>query len=600
MHVERRAQLRSTKVVASLAIAVIVAIGAWTKFASLGTMATHVDDVGVATVIMEARHFSTDSSVRAQLLKKGSGGPLSAVMRRLDAAGRLDLAVRAVPYVIVPVSFTYAPAQFFVTAGLLRPGLSYRDVIWRGRLPSALAGTLAALLAALVAVRIRGRQAAVRSVVAAAVMACSWELLLLSSQMHNYAAGVTGALLLMLMLLSTRGRPSFGEAVAEGVALAALPWLHYQILFLLPPYLLVRAWRMLGVMKSKAQVARTLVLVVLPTMLSVALLYHYFLGRHVVEGVHWNAGANGEFGFSFAPGLTLLGKISYALRFFVVNGVESLRSLLSFVPESSGLFVASTALMLLLAGAGALSFGRDRSTRARAVSIFLLASAGVWVVLVVLGKVTLSPTRHSVILLPFAALLIAEGVCALGDWLNRPRTIGMAVAAAIVASFLWTRALELAARKDPFDDARIQEMVAQAKPDLIITYRCSWNLRVMQSIDAPLFDSGCVAGPNAQWTTARPVTAPRRILFISTSFPLDSSEFQLQRRVLNDSMPSPLLTRPWSEYRATTLAAVLPQRTIEFSGRIARGADNVQTALLSYGGLRATLLELTERVPARP
>jgi len=599
-HDEARAKLRMARVVTWLLVGAICAVGGWSKIRSLSTVATHVDDVGVAVVILEAKRYSTEATVRAQLVKRGGGGPLSAVMRRLDAAGQLGLAVRAVPYVIVPVSFTYAPVQFFFTASLLHNGLSYRDVIWRGRVPSAVAGTLAALLAALVGFRIRGAGAGVRAVVAAAVVACSWELLLLSSQMHNYATGVAGALLLLLLLLSTTGYPRLRAAVAEGVALAVLPWFQYQILFLLPPYLLARSWRMLGVTKSKPRVAAALTLIAAPALVSSVLLYHYFLGRHAVEGVHWNAGAHGEFGFAFAPGLSVLAKAGYTLRFFATNSIESLRAVLSFVPESSGLFRPAAVLLLGLAGIGAFSLSSDRSARARPITVFLLATSGVWAVLVVLGNLTLSPTRHSVILLPFAALLIGEGARAIGNWTRRPQLLGATIVLFVLTSFLTTLAPEITARKDPFDEEAVHALIAQTKPDLVVSYRCSWNLRVMRALGAPLFDSGCIAGPNARWAAPAPTDEPTRILFLSTGIPLDSTEFQLQRRVLNASLPSPWLTREWNDYRATTVAEVVPQRTIEFSARIARGADSLQTALLNYGGLRATLLEATGRAPARP
>lgn len=571
-----------------VAMVIVLIVCAWTKWMVLPTMATHVDDLIVATTILDARNELAVVEIRPP----GDTGPVSALERDLRRAKRLGVPAAAAEFLVtavsVPVHSTYAPAQFLLTTALVRDAVGYRRTLQVGRLPSFLSGVLASVLAALAAFRLGGPQARARAIVAAALVGCSWELLIFSAQMESYAIGVAGAALLALMLVRVSAAPTRRELLLEGMCVALVPWLQYQLVFLLPAYLIVRVWQLSRGWSSLTAVARSSAIALLPVVASAAIVYRFFLSHYSGAGVSWNAGPAGEFLFLLPAGASFGAAFDYAMRFFSTNTVLTLASMVSFLPEQNPGYWAAALLTLFLGGAGTVALVREPDIRSRSLAAFVGVTAVIWILMVVAGKITLSPTRHSLVLLPLIALLAAEGACAVGARLRRPVTVPLAYVGFVVLTFVLNYPAEARLRSDPFDEPSMRALVVESDADLIVSYHCTRNLRIMIDLGAPLFDWGCGSSP--RWIGPMLLEPPRRILFVSARDPLSAEAFSHARIVLDSVMRRPLLEDNLERYRVTVLRKVEGSRPLEVSSRTINGTNSLYVTLLEpREGSRAPL-----------
>jgi hypothetical protein len=549
----------------------ILALGAWTKWRVLPTMGTHIDDLVVAVTILDTRTESAD-----ELRRRLGSGAVSRVLRWVDARGYLWTAASVGPFFSVPASTTYAPAQFVLTAALLRGPAEYRTILVKGRLPSFLAGAFAAALAALVGFRLGGPAAPARAIALAALVAFSWELVIFSAQMESYAIGVVGVFLMLSMLLRDPERPSRDRYLPEALVLVLMPLIQYQMIFLLPGYVLVRWWQVWRGRRRASDVVRMSVAVVAPAAVSTAAVFVFFLHHYSNAGVGWNAGPGREFLFDVPAHAPAGDVLAYAVRFFAANAVISLAAMTSFLPEAHRAYWPAAAVILGLAAAGAASLAWRRDARARAVLGFVAVAAAVWIVLIVTGKLTLSPTRHSLVLLPIVAVFTAEGACALGVVFGRPAACAVALAASVVFGFSATYSAEVERLRDPFDEAEMRAAIRDSGAEVVVSHSCTGNLRLVRDLGAPLFDWGCGA---RRWEGAMLSAQPDRILFVSTRSPLSRDIFeQIRGHVGALGGVAPLLER-FESYDETVLKA-LEGPTHEFSSRTVNGGISLHMSLL--------------------
>lgn len=225
------------------ATACAIGIGCWTKARAVPVMVTLIDDVGVAATTLRSQAVTTPDAIRTKLARPDNRGPLASTLHLIARLGGAPLIARVTSSLSIVTESTYAPAQFLITGLLLHDGLSYQQLLVRGRLPSVLFGILAPLLLAFVAYRLGGSGAGARTLIAAALVACSWELTIHSAQMEPYALGLLASVAIIGLLLSRPEQfPTTRSAILEGLAVGVLPWCNYQILFLLPAYAAARAW----------------------------------------------------------------------------------------------------------------------------------------------------------------------------------------------------------------------------------------------------------------------------------------------------------------------------------------------------------------------
>jgi hypothetical protein len=549
------------------ALIVIVTLAAVSKLAVIATLQTHVDDLLPALLITEARDRAAN----------GSTTPLSSDRKR-DRLGKFvqrTAGFNLKEYLTVPFHTTYAPGQFLVTAALLPHRGPYRDTLILGRSPSMFFGIIAPAILALAALRLGGAGAHWRALTAATIVAGSWELWLFSAQMESYAIGIAGFGVMCWLLAAAPTSPSRIALWREAVIVAALPWLQYQFLFLLPAYLAARLWQLIAAGHPRRRLIRLGIPVLVLSAMSASVLFVLFLHQRSGDGVNWNAGPGNEFLFQIDPGASWSGILRYAIGFFAANTWLSLSAMVSFVPEPHQAYVPANALVLGLTVIGLVRLSSLHDARHRSLLVFALVMAATWAALVVAGKVTLSPTRHMLMFLPAIGLYAAIGAEAVAVWSGRTAIVITAVVATIVIGFGSTYAGEVARRRGQFDEQRIYALVAETRPQLIVSYSCTNNLELMPRLTVPQLYESCGGG----WTTRgeAPLDGPTRILFVSEWEGYTAAALRDAQQGFEEVTGRAGLG---NDYLVTVLQAVPGTAPDEVSARTVNGSNGLYLTLL--------------------
>ena len=590
-----------------IGVLLIVATTAIAKARAVPAMVTHVDDVGVAVTLLESQAVASPAAVAAGLARNGGHGPLALLVRGATAVGAAPVIAKIGSSLAVSQQWTYAPAQFLLTGALIHRGLTYQQLLVRGRFPSLLFATLVPLLLALIGWRVGGERRAALALLTAAIGACSIELSLHAAQMENYALGTLAATaLLMLLVVSAEARVTPGRAVGEACILALLTWCQYQLLFMLPAYALARGWQSLhtgathtGATRSGATrteltrtaLTRATIWGALPLVVSSAALYHYFLYLWAGAGVSWNAGPHQEYLFAIPQSAGVGAALTYLATFFIGNTIATITAVTAVLPDTSP---AASALGLLstgLAVVGIRVMWRSGTVVDRSILLLSGTLALTWVALIGIRALTLSPTRHALIWLPFLALFIARAITARGT-VAVSTAVSTVAAAAMVGAYLSAMPTVMADRTNPFHESELVALADSTQADLIVGFNCTDDLALMPALRAPFFHKACSDLP--QFGTFRRALGPdepRRILFVNSTAPMRADDFRQVQRSMQVILKRPVLAHAESSYTRTDL------RRVEVPG----GSEWKRGIIYGGAGLFVTLYELAgEHSPAEP
>ena len=578
-------------------VLLIVATTAIAKARAVPAMVTHVDDVGVAVTLLESQAVASPAAVAAGLARNGGHGPLALLVRGATAVGAAPLIAKIGSSLAVSQQWTYAPAQFLLTGALIHRGLTYQQLLVRGRFPSFLFAMLVPILLALIGWRVGGERRAALALLTATIGACSIELSLHAAQMENYALGTLAATaLLMLLVLSAEARVTPGRAVGEACVLALLTWCQYQLLFMLPAYAVARGWQSLRTGTTRTELTRTaltraMIWGALPLVVSSAALYHYFLYLWAGAGVSWNAGPHQEYLFAIPQSGGVGAALTYLATFFIGNTIATITAVTAVLPDTSP---AASALGLLstgLAVVGIRVMWRSGTVVDRSILLLSGTLALTWVALIGIRALTLSPTRHALIWLPFLALFIARAITALGT-VAVSTVVSTVAAAAMVGAYLSAMPTVMADRTNPFHESELVALADSTQADLIVGFNCTDDLALMPALRAPFFHKACSDLP--QFGTFRRALGPdepRRILFVNSTAPMRADDFRQVQRSMQVILKRPVLAHAESSYTRTDL------RRVEVLG----GSEWKRGIIYGGAGLFVTLYERAgEHSPAEP
>lgn len=313
---------------------------------------------------------------------------------------------------IIPSLWTYAPVQFWFTQALLQSDTqySYEEIKWRGRLPSFIFYVLGAIGFYWMLLKsdlgFRGRSSLALAMTA--IIAFSLEERIHAAQMHSYAIGILANVLIIWSLLSLRDIKDksfiFISLLALCIALAV--GMQYQGVLLVASGLLAFVFSVPTQFKNKSFVIRYAYLVALLTGLIYLVVGNIF--GMSSRGINWNAGPHGEFivqGNGWQErGIDFIRLISS----YSAENVYAITSAIELDHFGAQLF-GGIILILCLLGVMYLCL-RAKEERYRFIllftSIYFLAYFG----LVILGKLTFSPTRHLLYFLPMVVVLLGYGI----------------------------------------------------------------------------------------------------------------------------------------------------------------------------------------------
>jgi hypothetical protein len=468
-----------------IGVIMLVAIGV--RVWDLGTHFSHVDDLGVArTLITLQQNPEYDKpSLLSELHESrwslyGRLGHSLAV--KLDNAGLLDALVPAANKLVRIQRFsehwTYAPLQFLITDSMVSDTRTYRENLFWGRVPSLLF-SIAALILCLF---IYQRSNMPGVLPAFLLVALSWEHTIYAKQQESYAIAVfaTTAVILLVLQHTRAQRLSLTLIGSSVLVLSILSYAQYQTLFLVPAFFLatfLHHWREEGRVRLVAVysvASACLVGLVAP-------LYFLFIRQHQNRGIHWNGGPDREFVFS----LESMDSSLDAILFFIKNTFVVLHAMVALVPERSWLYLPFGLLFFVLFVSGIVAFSRNPDSRYRTLGLFMLVVAITWVGLLVSKIIALSPTRHSLILLPIFAIILAEG---LHFWQLKAEQmtsrampwLPFAACGVLLLPFGYYLPGIIAERDDPFNEQRIVALTKQHEVTMIIAADWTHNLGLMR------------------------------------------------------------------------------------------------------------------------
>lgn len=534
----------------SIFLALLIFLGIAVRAAGLSTHFSHIDDHGVARTILNYKNGIEPLPPATTLKDK-----IKNEFRK---------------WTCVPRHWTYAPLQYLMTYAMVWPEQTYRQNLFWGRLPSFLAAVGAFALFLLFYWKYE-RFTTSSVFLAAALFALSWENIIYAQQMQSYAIGVTAAtaILVMLMYVARREKISWLETGVLISTLGVLSYAQYQVLFLVPAFFIALFWAKTSIKKLAASAVFYGVLI--------TPLYLLFLRQQKAQaGVNWNAGPHNEFLFD--------GFFS-AVPFFIQNTFITVTRMIAFVPEEHILFLPISLFFFALLVFGAVRFCRPQERKKKLLGVFFLVTALTWAGLIVMHKLTLGPTRHQLILLPFLLVLIAEGWNGLAHRLQpslRPfATPGLV--SIIVLLFAISFPSIYASRRDRFDEKQLEELFRTYAVGSVISTDYSWQLGLMEGIWRRInyFESETMVYPYHEEI----VDPFQTIAFISQRAPQTPEVFELAKFKLNlyqnlNGRPGKTLNASLKDYQQVYSKEISSDVEVEFSKLTKNGTNGFYLTIL--------------------
>ncbi len=408
---------------------------------------------------------------------------------------------------------TFAPLQFLLTGVLILFSNSYESFLILSRLPSLIFSFLCLLMILKIANNFEDKvYSNIFTVTGFFFLTTSWMFLIYSSQGENFILGVLSILIIIHMMLKINlSQFSIWRSCLVGIFLSVLCLAQYQIFFFLPAFYIAI------LLSSKNGNILVIAIKLLPALLinllSVILIYFIFLKERLAmnPGVHWNAGPNGE--FLYQPNANnILESISYTSEFFFINSFKVLFGILGFTSELNGFSVFYVALVSLISVIG--FFDLVRQKKFRKLSIFVLVSILTWIFLIVIQKLTFSPTRHSLALLPVVLILVSSGIHLISSIFDMKfknfKLIFASIIVGISLSFYFLNFDEIReSRRDGFQLVNIKSLIKENNVEYIAAYGHTTNLNFFPYINNNF---------SRQWINETPYT------YIHTKNEIDQSE----------------------------------------------------------------------------
>lgn len=421
------------------------------------------------------------------------------------------------------------------------------------------------------------------------LLAFSWENIIYAQQMGSYAIGVFSAAALLYLLWKNFQirQPRFSHMLGIVIGLAVLSYTQYQVLFFIPAFLAVlflyyaikncRDLPMLLVRFTSAGLCYALLIF--------PLYFFFLLKKKETAGITWNVGPNQEFQFLLPQG-PALEKLSYAASFFAKNSFLVLSNNFAFIPETHPLYRPFAFLFAAFVLFGIFSLVFSRSLRKKMLALFFFLAAATWACLVVKNKIALSPTRHSLILLPFMVMMFSEGWIRFVHFFKRnAQVFRSALTGGLWTSILIFFALScvpvLKERRDPFHEGELRRLFEEYRPGGVIATDYTINLNLMHSIKSRFnyFESETMDTP-----LAAPDADLNTVAFISHRQPLDRETFNLMRFKVNLRQrmqgKNHFIAGELEDYKVIYSKAIKSDTEVEFSRRTRNGSNNLFLTIL--------------------
>ena len=556
-------------------IILIFVIGFFSRSSTLVSHFTHIDDIGVAKTILNAKISAAQGNTVIENIYNPEHENYNLsykkeIRKYLDKDKHsffLNIIKIIYPYFAIPFFWSYAPIQFIFTTPLLTFAENYEQVKFFGRLPSLIFSLISFPFFFIITRTLFNDRNYYLSLVAASLFFLSWEYLIISQLMHNKAFGVLSFLIIIyfLLKLNTLNQKRYvTNGFKIGILLSFFVYADYQILMIIPAFLATMVWNLLEFKRLNDKI-NSLKFIFFSSfftfILTLPAVFWISIKHLGVLKNSWNSGpivgelSSGEY-FSnywskdyinFRNSETSFGEYFfnwnsfhesylYLPTFFIKNFYILVSRMLSFVSESFFHYETIFIIIYILIPIGLISFLLSKNFNNRIIGRFATSLFIVWIVFVLLSKITLSPTRHSVILLPILCLLTVKGfefiLLLLSKKIFKKEIITISsiiTSITIIFLFLYNYKDVMKYRSDLFKEDRFVNLLESYNVTDILLYdgnlpipflmpklaKNNVNIYFMNSPEWPQFkeDNSFVMNDNI-----------KNISFVSYMYPIDKSE----------------------------------------------------------------------------
>lgn len=377
--------------------------------------------------------------------------------------------------------WTYAPLQIIFSTAFLSEQNSYITNLFISRIPSAVCGILSIIAIYILIKRMYCRKESESKttylpLLAAALITFSWQNIIYSAQAEPYTIGVLFVTIILLFFSYESEFQHKSFFICLSVIMGILCYGQYQIFIFVFTYYLACFWDCL-IKKEYKALLHYLLASIGSLLLTVPILLKIITLGLLSRGTNWNVGPENCYLFTW-PNSNFGEGIEYIFTFFIKNIYLLYENFFVSNKENLGVHLSAIILLLLsILGAIFLQKRKDRKLKVFVNLSFLLI-----LIMIVLGKLTLSPSRHMMVMFPFMILLICEGIVSLGKlWSNK--TIGnkltLALVLAIMLVFFLDYPTEFSKRKMILDEKTIKERVEEYQPDIICAHGYFFAINMM-------------------------------------------------------------------------------------------------------------------------
>ena len=472
---------RENLIVRTLLIIILI-LAVSVRFNALDKHFAHVDDLVVTTKVLETHQ----SSASEMLEKIEVNRP---VVRKVEPifTGLYPLIRSVISAMNVAQWTTYAPGQFVLTSLFINNSSSYGQRLFWSRFASFFIACISMLVLWKTFRVPYGKESAPYAIVGLSILAFSWEHIIYSVQSETYVIGLLAVLISFRLFFYCLKKQHLNlkTSVGVGLILGFLIFLNYQFLFFIPGFFLALLISQKNHLSDfiKSYLPAGVVLGVL-----FLIIYKLFLANVAHMGVNnWNAGPNQEFIFSIPTDAGFLGAVIYSIKFFVSNLFIVFNFLVGFAHNYP---ILNNILAILLLGfflVGVISYHKSQDPNRKFFSRLFYTTCLVWTILVIWQKVSLSPTRHSLILISFIIIFVPEGLKFLASKINFVKThffkFALAIPTVIAVLFFSDYSREMNSRRDPFNPDKIESLITEYNISDIYAYGFTYNLNLMSYIE---------------------------------------------------------------------------------------------------------------------
>lgn len=471
-------------------ILIIVVLSVWSRWYNLDTFTSNIDDHLVAVSILEAKRPMNISSIKSVINDSSItsfNSPPKTFLRFLESKGKLNFTLTLLgpfrQFLSVPNQSTYAPIQFIFTSLLVNESQSLKQILFWGRFPSFLFSLISIyLFYKLIRVFSFNQQFDVSLILVIAFFSFSLESIIYSKQMESYSIGVFASIILMIILINILKKvPEFcyKNWLLFSILMVLLVYMQYQMLiYVLAAIITIIIYYYKNSVKDKRMVLlRGIIPIGLFFFFMIAIVYISFIIKHENHAFEqWYKGPNGEYLFSLDTSNGFLRLVQNTFYFIINNSWEVFLNNCEFYSGNSMILNSIMRTLIfcyaLLFLYGLVVISKSTQVFIKYFGLFLVIFFCTWFLFIMLGKLTMSPTRHTIILQPIFCLVSYIGLISLRNVKSNQLSfdlIAYLTVFLVICSFSFGIKSFLDERTEPFTQDSFVNEIKRRNPDIIVT-----------------------------------------------------------------------------------------------------------------------------------